>query len=50
MATHCVARELIALGHDVKQVPSGMRTRSRKFASCIGLSTASLSSTHSTIS
>ena len=21
MATHCVARELIALGHDVKQVP-----------------------------
>ena len=22
MATHCVARELIALGHDVKQVPS----------------------------
>jgi transposase len=44
MATHYVARELIALGHDVKQVPpampgrsvkvtrttSGMRTRSRK--------------------
>jgi transposase len=47
MATHYVARELTALGHDVKQVPpayarpfrqghksaSGMRTRSRKLCS-----------------
>ena len=30
MATHYVARELLALGHDVKQVPPAMPSRSGK--------------------
>ena len=30
MATHCVARELSAIGHDVKQVPPLMPNRSGK--------------------
>jgi len=48
MASHHIARELVALGHEVKQVPpgyskpfrqghktSGMRTRSRKLSSAL---------------